>query len=120
MLKVKRPIQPPKNKDNIEELQNEIKNSIKSLYIQNKKDTEIINHYSSAFQKVNNEYAILYKENLELKKTIEEMKKTPQQHPAPPTYRYPPKKRPLLRYEHENEDDENVQYIVRKKRKPFV
>ena len=78
MLKVKRSVQTPQNKDNIGELQIEIKNSIKSLYIQNIKDTEIINQYSDVLQKVKNEYAILYKENLELKKTIEEMKKTPQ------------------------------------------
>ena len=34
MLKVKRSTQPPKNKDNVEKLQNEIKNAIKTLYIQ--------------------------------------------------------------------------------------
>ena len=116
MLKVKRSIQPPKDKDNVEKLQNEIKNAIKTLYIQNKKDTDVINQYSDTFQKVNNEYAIIYKENLELKKTIEELKKT-SQHSNPPSYRYPPRKRPLSRYEYENDDEEHVQYIVRKKRK---
>ena len=46
MLKVKRPVQLPNTKDNIEELQNEIKNSIKSLYIKNQKDTKVIYQYS--------------------------------------------------------------------------
>ena len=112
MLKVKRPTQLPNTKDNIEEWQNEIKNSIKSLYIKNQKDTKVINQYSDAFQKIKNEYAILYKENLELKKTIQEMKQI-----NPPNYYRQPKKRPLSRFDYENEDDENVQYIVRKKRK---
>ena len=88
----------------------------KLCIFKNKKDTDVINQYSDAFQKVNNEYAIIYKENLELKKTIEELKKT-SQHSNPPSYRYPPRKRPLSRYEYENDDEENVQYIVRKKRK---
>ena len=112
MLKVKRPTQLPNTKDNIEEWQNEIKNSIKSLYIKNQKDTKVINQYSDAFQKIKNEYAILYKENLELKKSIQEMKQI-----NPPNYYCQPKKRPLSRFDYENEDDENVQYIVRKKRK---
>ena len=63
MLKVKRPVQLPNTKDNIEELQNEIKNSIKSLYIKNQKDTKVIYQYSDAFQKIKNEYALLYKQN---------------------------------------------------------
>ena len=37
MQKVKRTISTPKNKEEVTEIQNEIKNSIKSLYIKDKK-----------------------------------------------------------------------------------
>ena len=58
MLKVKRPVQLPNTKDNIEELQNEIKNSIKSLYIKNQKDTKVIYQYSDAKSKMNMHFFI--------------------------------------------------------------
>ena len=63
------------------------------------------------------EYALIYKENEELKKTVQEMKQ--RQQINPPNYYKQPRKRPLSRFDYENEYDENenVQYIVRKKRK---
>ena len=68
MLKVKRSISAVKNKDEMSELQNDIKNSIKTMCIQNKKDAETINHYANMINKIKEEYALIYKENLELKK----------------------------------------------------
>ena len=74
MQKVKRNISAVKNKDEISELQNDIKNSIKTMYIQNKKYAQTINQYANMINKIKEEYALIYKENLDLQKTIEEMK----------------------------------------------
>ena len=79
MQKVKRSVSSVKDKNEIAELQNDIKNSIESLYIQNKKDSQTINQYANMINKIKEEYALIYKENLDLKKSIEEMKKPPQQ-----------------------------------------
>ena len=114
-----------KNKDEITELQNDIKNSIKTMYIQNKKGAETINQYANMINTIKEEYALIYKENLE-KKTIEGMKK-----PQPVNQNYissyrqnyykQPKERPIPSYIDDDEnDDENVQYVVRRKRKPTV
>ena len=65
MQKVKRSISAVKNKDEITELQNDIKNSIKTMYIQNKKDAETINHYANMINKIKEEYTLIYKENLD-------------------------------------------------------
>ena len=90
------------------------KNSIKSLYIKNKNDNKLISQYENAFQTLKQEYTLVYKENEELKKTIEEMK-SQQKISLSENQR----KRPLSRFDYENEynENENVQYIVRKKRK---
>ena len=57
MLKVKKPVQSHNSKNEIEEWQNDTKNSIKNLYIKNQKDSKTINQYSDASQKIKNEYA---------------------------------------------------------------
>ena len=76
MQKVKRSVSSVKNRNEVEELQNDLKNSIKSMYIQIKKDSLTINEYANMINKIKEEYALIYKENLDLKKSIEEMKKT--------------------------------------------
>ena len=38
------------------------------MYIQNQKDTDLINQYENALQKLKQEYTLMYKENQELKK----------------------------------------------------
>ena len=65
MQKVKRNISLVKNKDEIAELQNDIKNSIKTMYIQNKKDSQTINQYANMINKIKEEYALICKENLD-------------------------------------------------------
>ena len=70
MLKVKKTIRNPKNKnedDNLTELQNNIKNSIKNLYISYQKKKKTINEYAELLTKIRNEYENLQKENNELK-----------------------------------------------------
>ena len=70
MLKVKKTIRNPKNKsqdDNLTELQNDIKNSIKNLYISDQKKKKTINEYAELLTKIRNKYARSQKENNELK-----------------------------------------------------
>ena len=114
MLKVKRAVSSKNSTAEIDEWENDIKNSIKSLYIKNKIDNKLIGQYENALQTLKQEYTLVYKENEELKKTIEEMK-SKQKISLSENQR----KRPLLRLDYENEynENENVQYIVRKKRK---
>ena len=114
MLKVKRPVSSKNSTAQIDEWENDIKNSIKSLYIKNKNDNKLITQYENALQTLKQEYTLVYKENEELKKTIEEMK-SQQKASLSENQR----KRPLSRFDYENEynENENVQYIVRKKRK---
>ena len=114
MLKVKRPVSSKNSTAEIDEWENDIKNSIKSLYIKNKNDNKLITQYENALQTLKQEYTLVYKEKEELKKTIEEMK-SQQKISLCENQR----KRPLPRFDYENEynENENVQYIVRKKRK---
>ena len=114
MLKVKRAVSSKNSTAEIDEWENDIKNSIKSLYIKNKNDSKLIDQYENALQTLKQEYTLVYKENEELKKAIEEMK-SQQKISLSENQR----KRPLSRFDYENEynENENVQYIVRKKRK---
>ena len=68
MLKVKKTIRIPKNKsqdNNLRELQNDIKNYIKKLYISDQKNKKTINKYAELLTKIRNEFAKLQKENNE-------------------------------------------------------
>ena len=116
MLKVKRAVNSKNSTNQIDEWENDIKNSIKKIYIQNQKDHDLINQYENALQKLKQEYTLLYKENEELKKTVQEIKLSQQS--ASSTIENQ-RKRPFSRFNYENEYDENenVQYIVGKKRK---
>ena len=77
MIKVKKTIfQPQKNEQNeISNIQDKIKNSIKTLYIKDKKKLEIINEYSNLINKIRNEYAKIAKENEALKREIKQYTK---------------------------------------------
>ena len=66
----KKTIRNPKNKsqkDDLTELRNDIKNSIKKLYISDQKKKKTINEYAELLTKIINEYAKLLKENNETK-----------------------------------------------------
>ena len=66
----KKTIRNPKNKsqkDDLTELRNDIKNSIKKLYISDQKKKKTINEYAELLTKIRNEYAKLLKENNETK-----------------------------------------------------
>ena len=80
------------------------------LYIQNQNDSKLIQKYEKAFETIKQEYAVMYKENQEMKKTIEQFKlneKTVSEN----------RKRSRLDYEDEYDTNENVKYIVRKNKK---
>ena len=70
MLKVKKTIRNPENKsqnDDLTELQNDIKNSIKNLYISDQKKKKTINEYAELLTKIRNKYVKLQKESNEIK-----------------------------------------------------
>ena len=114
MLKVKRTVNSKNSTAVIDQWENEIKNSIKAMYLQNKNDNQLIGQYENALQTLKQEYTLLYKENEQLKKTIDEMKS--QEKISAENQR----KRPLSGFDYENEynENDNVQYIGRKRRKP--
>ena len=112
MLKVKKTINSKQSTSEIDQWENEIKNSIKQMYIQSQNDSKLIEKYEKAFQTIKQEYALLYKENEELKKTIEQMKSNEKS-----LSENVGRKRSRLDYEDEYKNNENVQYIVRKKKK---
>ena len=71
MLKVKKKIQNPKNQNGLNDLQNEIKNSVKNLYFKDQKNKKTINEYADILAKIRNEYAQLQKENNQLRIEIQ-------------------------------------------------
>ena len=69
MLKVKK-IQGHKNKnqdEDLTQLHNEIKNSVKNLYFSDQKKKKTINEYAELITKIRHKYAKLQRENNELK-----------------------------------------------------
>ena len=70
MLKVKKTINSKHSSSEIEQWENEIKNSIRKMYIEKQNDSQLIEKYEKAFQTIKQEYALLYKENEELKKQL--------------------------------------------------
>ena len=66
MLKVKKKIQNPKSKghEELTNLQNNVKNSIKNLFIKDQKNRKTINEYVDPITKIRNEYAQLQKETI--------------------------------------------------------
>ena len=59
MLKIKRPVSSKNSTAQIDEWENDIKNSIKSLYIKNKNDNKLITQYENALQTLKQEYTCL-------------------------------------------------------------
>ena len=112
MLKVKKTTNSKQSTAEIDQWENEIKNSIKQMYIQTQNDSKLIEKYEKAFETIKQEYALLYKENQEMKKTIEQMKSNEKS-----LSENVGRKRSRLDYEDEYNNGENVQYIVRKKKK---
>ena len=87
-----------------EQYEKEIKEAIKTLYIENKNKTKLLKDYEEAFNAIKNEYTLLYKEYEEFKKIVNKKDDL---------------KIKRTRYESDNEND-NIQYIVKKKKKPKI
>ena len=97
--KLKKKNQNPKNKsqdEDLTQLQNEIKNSIKNLCISDQKNKKTINEYAELLTKIRNEYAKLQKENNQLKIKLHKyqayVQNTPQRSYQKPLYTKPIRK----------------------------
>ena len=120
MLKVKKKVQNPKSKanDKLTNLQNEIKNSIKNLYIKDQKNTKIINEYADLITKIRKEFAQLRKENDQLRiecqkyqQYVQNVSQTPYRKPS---YLKPKRKR----IQYYDERDEINSYITEIRKRP--
>ena len=125
MLKVKKTIRNHKNKsqdDNLTELQNDIKNSIKNLYISDQKKKKTINEYAELLTKIRNEYAKLQKENNELKIELHKYRNyfqnMPQKLYQKPSYTKPIRKRKHYYYNEPEESEESDSYVTEIRRHP--
>ena len=125
MLKVKKTIRNPKNKsqdDNLTELQNDIKNSIKKLYISDQKKKKTINEYVELLTKIRNEYAKSQKENNELKIEIHKYRNyfqnMSQKLHQKPSYTKPIRKRKHYYYNEPEESEESDSYVTEIRRHP--
>ena len=77
MLKVKKQIQRKINNNNQDDYlknQNDLKNSIKNLYIGNQNKKKTIDEYAQLTTQIREEYAKLQNENNQLKSTLEKYK----------------------------------------------
>ena len=125
MIKVKQYDVKKNMNSQVEEWQNDIKNSIKSFYLQKKKDDELIDKYEKTFQTLKNEYTIIYKRNENLEKEVKELKDQIKQMQTKENQFHRnqfdqfhqiqfERKRPLSRFNYEENDNENIQYIIKK------
>ena len=129
MLKVKKKIHKTnysKNQeDDISKMQNDLKNSIKDLYIGDKKKKKTIDEYAQLTTKIRDEYAKLQQENNQLKielhkykAYVEQLSQKSYQKPYV-NYQKPIRKRKRYRdLEPEEESDESDSYITKIRRRP--
>ena len=77
MLKVKKTKHAPSNKIKyqINQMQNEIKDSIGKMHLESKTKTKIINEYADLLTRIRKENEELYKENQKLKMTNQQLEK---------------------------------------------
>ena len=84
----------------------------------------MIDKYKKSFQTFKEQYAIVFNERDEFKKEVEKLKNQIKQFQTQENQFHQKqfyqnqfnRKRPLSRFDYENNDDEDIQYIVRKKR----
>ena len=119
MLKVKKTIQNSKNKsqdDNFTELQNDIKNFIKNLYISDQKKKKTTNEYAGLLTKIRNKYPKLQRENNELKIELHKFRNyfqnMSQKLYHQPSYTKPIRKRKHYYYDEPEESEESDSYVT--------
>ena len=129
MLKVKKKIHKTnlnKNQeDDISKIQNNLKSSIKNLYISDQKKKKKIDKYAQLITKIREEYAKLQQENNQLKielhkyKTYVEQLSQKSYQKSYVNYPKPIRKRKYYRdLEPEEESDESDSYITETRRRP--
>ena len=123
--KLKKKNQNPKNKsqdEDLTQLQNEIKNSIKNLCISDQKNKKTINEYAELLTKIRNEYAKLQKENNQLKIELHKyqtyVQNTPQRSYQKPSYQKLIRKRKHYYYDEPEQSEESDSYVTEIRRRP--
>ena len=120
MFKVKQFMQARIPDDELEALQEELKNDFRALYIKSKKDDQKIKNYQDLFEQVKIEYEKKLKEIEELKKITDYLKKEKEE-----LLKQKQEAKPALNFRQNfNENDlynqnrnDDIDYIIRKKRK---
>ena len=99
-------------------MQNQIKNSIKNLFIKDQKNKKAINGYAELITKIRNEYAQLQKENNQLKMELQiyqqYVQNVLQNSHRKPSYVRPKRKR----IQYYDESDESDLYILEIRKHP--
>ena len=123
MLKVKKKIHKniinKNQEDDITKIQNELKNSIKNLYINDQKKKKTIDEYAQLTTKIREEYAKLQQENNQLKIELQKYKNYIEKMPQPRKKHYSKPIRKRKHYpdlEHETESDESNSYVEVRRR----
>ena len=90
MLKVKKKIPSTKNQnqnEGVTQLHEEIKNSIKNLYLSDQKKKKAINEYAEILSKIRSEYVLLQRENNQLKIQLQKYQNYIKNFPSESTYK---------------------------------
>ena len=122
MLKVKKKIQSLKNKsqdEDLTQLHNEIKNSIKHLYISNQTKKKTINEHAELIliTNIRNEYAKLQNENSDLKIELQKYQDYIQNKPQR-LYQKPIRKRKHYYDDEPEQSEESDSYVTEIRRRP--
>ena len=122
MLKVKKKIPSTKNKnknEDVTQLHEEIKNSIKNLYLSDQKKKKTINEYFEILSKIRNEYALSQKENNQFKVQLQKhqnyVENLPQK--SHTKYQKPIRKRKHYYYDDQEESEESDSYVTEIRRR---
>ena len=118
MLKVKKKIHKnvvnKNQEDHITKMQNELKNSIKNLYINDQKKKRTIDEYAQLATKIREKHVKLQQENNQLKIELQKYKNYIEQMPQPRKKYYSKPIRKRKHYpdlEYETESDESDSYV---------
>ena len=122
MLKVKKKIPSTRKKnknEDVTQLHEEIKNSIKNLYLNDQKEKKAINEYAEILSKIRNEYALLQKENNQLKIQLQKYQNYVENLPqkSHTKHQKPIRKRKHYYYENQEESNESDSYVTEIRRR---
>ena len=116
MLKVKKKIPNIKDKnknEDVSQLHEEIKNSIKNLYISDQKKAKTIKEYAEILSKIRNEYALLQKEHNQTKTELQKYQHYVQNLPQKPRMNYQKRIRKIKHYyDDQVESKESDSYVT--------